>query len=265
MGGNALNFKTRRVNKDEYFLLYGEIKEKLNSLTFFKVHSGLNPKILKTVQMDLLPAYTDKEDYGDMDILCTDELFPRENNNRQLLKNELHRLFNYKDIYCNTDVWSFDYKDFQIDLIFMRLKNYYTALTYYSYNDLGNLMGRVANKMGVKYGHEGLRKKLYSEDRSRPLLEINLTQDNAKIFDFLGYDYSLWQKGFKKLEDIFEFAVSTKYFTKDLFRLENLDHENRTRNRKRKTYMSFLEWLDKKAIENSKFNCILKRFENYLI
>jgi hypothetical protein len=231
MGGSALKIaKTRRYNANEYSsLYYGDIYSKLVNLT-----KG-------SVRIALLPSYDQKETFGDMDILVEKGSYMTDG-----FQDKLKNIFQYSEIYKNGNVWSFDYKEFQIDLVFTKPDCWNTSLTYYSWNDLGNLMGRVANKLGVKYGHKGLEKKIYSEDRTRVLDEILLTRDIRRIFDFLGYDYDRFLLGFETLEDIFNYAVSSKYFAKELFHLENLDHQNRTRNRKRKTYMAFLDWLNTK-------------------
>jgi hypothetical protein len=63
-----------------------------------------------------------------------------------------------------------------------------------------------------------------------------------KIFSIAGYSYQRWLKGFKNLEEIFEFAVDTPYFNYGIFDLENRNHRSRIRDRKRQTYTKFLEW-----------------------
>ena len=42
--------------------------------------------------------------------------------------------------------------NFQIDFIKVGEENWETSKNYFSYNDLGNLMGRLAQRLGVKYG-----------------------------------------------------------------------------------------------------------------
>lgn len=273
MGGKALNFETRRVNKEEYNQLYEEIKTKLKPLaewtidlvTAFKEANKLDSELFigfKQLPFVLFPSYRNKETFGDMDILMCKEVFDKRH-----LKQKLKELFEYKDIFCNSDIWSFDYKDFQIDLVFVPFRYYETAVTYMSYDPIGNLMGKVANRLGCKYGWNGLYKKVYTEDRSRTICEIELTLEPKKIFEFLGYDYDRFLKGFDTLEEIFEYAVSSKYFNKSIFQIENLRHEDRTRNRKRVSYMLFLQWLKSKPLvenyENLSNRVNLSRLNSY--
>ena len=199
---------------------------------------------LETVPFIFIPAYRNKESFGDMDILMNKGFFDLlKYNFEQKLKNE----FEYQEIYMNNDVWSFDYKEFQIDLIFVELKDFNTSIHYYSYNDLGNLMGRIANKFGTRYGHRGLEYKLKSEYGKNCLFEnVLLSKDIKKVFEFLGFDYQKFKDGFDTLTEIFDFVISSKYFNKSIFLYENLNHQNRTRNKKRNSYIEFLAYISNK-------------------
>ena len=70
----------------------------------------------------------------------------------------------------------------------------------------------------------------------------------------MDYDYNEYLKGFNTKEDIFNFSVSTMYFKRDRFLMENLSHKDRKRNRKRKTYHEFLEFVDKNEISDKEDN-----------
>lgn len=244
MGGNALkNIKIRKYNRKEYFDLFEIIKDRLYEYS------------LKYNVWDdtfvLIPSYKNKETFGDMDILINEKWFGPINYNL------IFALYKPTEVFIekNSNVLSFDFRELQIDFIFMPDKYFKSALTYYSYNDLGNLMGRIANKMGTRYGHDGL-KKLISSGKS--FKEINLSDDISKIFEFLGFDYNEFLKGFNDLEDIFKYVINSKFFNKELFFYENLNHENRTRNRKRKTYQKFLDF-----INNLKDNNIYEYNDKY--
>lgn len=115
------------------------------------------------------------------------------------------------------------------------LEDFQTCRDYYTYNDLGNLIGRVAHKMGMKFGHLGLLYPL--RDGDHLIAELVVTRDTRQALEFMGYDFDRWNQGFDQLTDIFEFAASTPYFNPEAFTLENLNHRNRTRNRKRNTFI----------------------------
>lgn len=221
MGGQALQIaKTRRYEKDEYFALVPEVVERLKSY-FADVH--------------VVQAYANKPSFGDMDILVKAENVDFKVS--EMIQNE----FAPQEIARNSHVYSFDFKELQIDVILVKPKFWETSKVYYSFNDLGNLMGRVANRIGLKYGHFGLGFKHTHNGRSYG--DIVISQDLPKVFAFLGFSWEKYQEGFNELEDVFEYVIDSELFTPQLFAYENLDHQNRTRNAKRKTYQAFLDYL----------------------
>jgi hypothetical protein len=118
-----------------------------------------------------------------------------------------------------------------------------SSFHYFSFNDLGNLVGRVAHSVGLKLGHDGLTYKFFAQER-HVFREIKLLDDWEQILPILGYSWERYKQGFNTLEDIFEFFVSSPLFNKAIYALENRNHAARTRDQKRKTYMEFLKWLE---------------------
>lgn len=226
MGGSALSFETRRVKRDEYDMIVDTIKRIIK-------RSGIDVS-----QISDIPFYREKESFGDIDFLIVSD----EPNRRDWIS----RLFTPKEIYHNTNVYSFDYKDVQIDFIFTSLESYQPSIHYFSYNDLGNLIGRIAHKMGLKYGHDGLWYTM--RDGDYVVADILLSRDVDKILPFLGYAPKKFHEGFDSLLEIFEYVVSSPYYNYEIFDLENRNYRARTRDRKRKTYTEFLKW----AQENPK-------------
>jgi len=94
----------------------------------------------------------------------------------------------------------------------------------------------------IKYGQEGLFLDLYHKDDK--LGRVILSKDYNKIFEFLGLSYERYLEGFNELEDIFKYIAESKFFNWKDFQLDKLNKINRDRNLKRKSYMSFLEWMD---------------------
>jgi hypothetical protein len=238
MGGKL--FKLGTKNREEYFKIYQKVLDKL--LWYSNHHARIN----------LIPSYRNKQIFGDMDIMvCAGDIDTNELiTNRMDRTSPLFRLFGSTLIKKNGNVISFDYENFQIDLIFQKEKYYDSALVYYSYNDLGNLMGRVASKLGFRYGHFGLRYDLYSNDRDQLIKKIELNLTSEEIFNFLGFNFQEWKNGFDELKDIYEYVTNSKYFNKDIFLYENLNHQNRTRNKKRKVYQKFIDYIQDKPTRN---------------
>lgn len=216
IGGNALNFETRRVERVEYFQIVEEISDKLHSIGVY-------------VFADI-PAYRTKPDFGDIDILIHSDLPNR--------KEWIQKTFDPKEIYHNSNCFSFDYKDVQVDFIFTPLDEFVTSLYYFSYNDLGNLLGRVYHKLGCKFGHDGLT--LVLRDGDYQIGEINLSKNIDDILEFGKYDVDRYHQGFNDLKEIFDYSMSSPYYAYQIFDLDNRNHTARIRDRKRPTYTKFL-------------------------
>lgn len=224
MGGNALkNTTTRRYQKEEYHELAKEVKEKLTAIF---PHS----------QIEVIPAYANKPSYGDMDVLI-DATYPT--NIADVLKNT----FGYNQLVKSGSVTSFDYKELQIDLIKAAPEEFEFSLHYYSYNDMGNLLGKMAHKFGVKYGHDGVWYVM--RDGDYQFKEILLTRDPQQALALLKLDYKK-STGFQELEDMFAFVASSPFFSPYYFLLteEQKNAADRVRENKRKTYQTLLTWLE---------------------
>lgn len=239
MGGNALTVPVRRMNKDEFQLAQSHIE------TVLKDQLGLNSFGI--------PAFRQKETFGDIDIIVERDRQIGEDGISRFFQDDLIALaqqhFNARDFAPNTNMLSFDYRlsetdseGFQIDLIQTPSEFIKTSIAYYSYNDLGNFIGRIAHKMGTKFGHEGLL-YLY-RDGDYLFRTLRISQDNDAILACLGYDADRYNQAFETLNDIFDFAASSQYFNKDLFLLENRNHRARTRDRKRANYNAFLTFAE---------------------
>lgn len=231
MGGNAIS-QTQRLNWDEYERYEQELIALLGGF-------------LKT-PFAPLQFYSDKESFGDIDFVVAQ---PKPD------RGDLELFFQQigsREQYFNGDMLSFEYKNFQVDLNFVAPENYATALFYFAYNDLNNLIGRIAHKFGLKFGFDGLCYQIRTESGYRAK-KITLCKDPAAIYAFLGYDYSRFLQGFKNREAIFEFVASSRYFNAAIFELDELNHINRTRNKKRQTYQLFLQWLTGKTFNEFRF------------
>ena len=231
MGGKALNrfgVQTERKNTEEFLKIGREIQEKI-SITI-----GIETAIVK--------CYHTKADHGDLDLLIRVAIDANINWN-----DYIQNTFKPQAINANGGVYSFDYKNFQIDFIPIPESKWESALVYFSYDPLGNIMGKTFHKFGLSYGWEGLIYKFRNFNGSNSQ-DILLTNDIKKIFDFGGYDYDRYLNGFETLEDIFKFCINSKYFDSEMFKMENLKSIDRKRNRKRGSYHLFLNYLKDNGI-----------------
>lgn len=239
MGGLALkHLNTERKDRVEY----EKIVKKVSS-----VLRQIEPK------MHVVPvvAYEDKSSFGDADILCSTEHLTAEQvqvcmsllGSKGMVYNGDHKGLG--------DVFSIEVDQFQVDLLRVPKRYIECARTYFAYNDLGNLMGRVAHKMGFKYGFLGLDLPLRLG--THQFDSIKISTDTSKILNFLGFDPQRHAQGFKTLEDIFQYAKSSMYFNSDIYLLENQNAKARVRDEKRPTYQLFLKYLSQLDPQHERF------------
>lgn len=231
MGGRAIS---KLINQEEANRI--TLEQKNEYLKFFSQVSGLTP----------VREIKSKTDFGDIDFIycsCKDDVFFAE-----LIKTE----YEYHGHVKNGNITSFAVGDnHQIDIIRMSETHRESALNYYNDNDKGNLIGVIYNRLGFIFGHTGLDLRL-------PFDRLHLTHDFNMILAFLKYPSFVIEKmksGFQNYDEMFEMVMQSPYFDNEYYQFENLNNENRTRNRKRKTYQNFVEYLEshqKKTLPFSK-------------
>lgn len=231
--------------------------ERLTKEQYDEVLSALTITLpYKTVA---IPSYRAKDSFGDCDLLttATDEAFEKSLSKDFALlgKKKNGSVTSYALKYGN-------FPPFQFDLIKAKEDSFKFHYNYLSYNDLGNLIGRVAAAFGFKFAHDGLYILAWyshkGEERSvGRVKEYGKTNDCAehkieKLFisnfnealEFLGFDSLRFAQGFNTVDDILNFVASSKYFCKDFFLFENRNHDQRKRDIKRPTYTRALEYFD---------------------
>ena len=239
MGGNALKSQgidSVRLDAAEYF---PEVE---------KVVGDLSTRF--GVELKVVPAYRTKESFGDADILVSSTPEAWDKMTRHLKNTTTH--------YSNGKVFSYGHdmggRIFQVDLIYTGStpEQMSTNYDYFGFNDLGNLVGRLAHLHGFKYGHKGLFYVLRDPDDGQNVVaELVASTDTREIHEFLGLDHSVFQKGFENLEDIFKWVEKSKFFHPDIYLLENVNAVARIRDIKRSTYTKFLEW--NKSLDASEY------------
>ena len=224
MGGTALKpLVTRRVDAREYYQLEAEIAEILDR---------------ETISHEHISNYRTKQSFGDIDIVvCQD-----------LTASDVDRIFSPSAIKVNGNVISFDYKNVQVDLIcFDEYNQARFARDYFSYSDLGNLIGRVARRLGFKFTHVGLVYELYAPDNPTHLIEEVLVSDSFdECLALLGYSHNRYYLGFYCPEDGFEYITTSMYFEPTTYLLGNRNHTARVRDAKRPGYQAAVEYFKQK-------------------
>ena len=229
MGGNALkNVVTRRYARAEYY----ELKERI----LRKLQGHID-------QYDVPKEFPNKESFGDLDVL----MVPPSDMD---MENFIERIFHPTEIFHNGDVYSFDFEEFQVDFILVSREYFQNAIVYFSYSDLGGLIGNICHKIGLKYGIQGLWMNVHTKefDPTTTSTKLTLSTDVEQIFNFLGYDYQRYVDGFENDRDFYQWIVSGKYFRRFYFDDDQLNHAHRQRTSKRPIYIKFLAYLNEHQI-----------------
>jgi hypothetical protein len=267
MGGKLLtkwNLEEKRLPDSEYQRLKVQIVEKLKNDFHLVIPRSLN--------VGVAPCVRDKKDHGDLDIIMSDisavnSVF----NMKRMLSNSdwndvdsfssyIQKEFGYVP-HKNSNVYSFPVEGFQVDITLVPVEEYDTSISYTSWGDLGNLMGRIYHKMGLHYGHNGLsfwiRQGLFDNnvawsDNDHVYDKLVISTNTKEIFELGGFDYDRWLKGFDSESDVLDFITTSEYFDPKIYALENLNNINRVRNKKRGMYMRFLEQVQDKTFPAKK-------------
>lgn len=231
MGGNALGHTSVRLTRKNYDRMADECVQKLRVLyPQNRVHA--------------IEAYRTKADFGDLDILVESTGYDPFVAAQALGAHEVVRNgpTTSLGVQARAEVEYGAGNVFQVDLVSSDSASYAYAKAYFSFNDLGNLVGRTAHRAGLAHRHDGLY--YYVRDGDYKFRELMLTQDYDTALTFLGYDPARFHAGFETLTDIFEYVTGSTYFNRDIFLLENRNYQSRVRDRKRKTYTDFLAWCE---------------------
>lgn len=237
MGGNAIP-KARRVPKEEYDAIIAHVVG-----TGFLVESdeiidqqGREVQRKTLIKGEIVKSYRHKEDFGDIDVVIDDRV--------DIVPIFAH--FRPKKCAVNGNVMSIAYDSIQIDFIRTPKEYIQTTLDYFAYNDLGNLLGKIARALGFKYGNKGLIYQ-YKDENKNVIEDIQVTANLEDILAVFGLDSERYKQGFDTMEDIFKFVASSEFFHPELYALENATTANRIRDSKRKTYQAFLEWMESQS------------------
>lgn len=239
MGGTALLAKTgiesRRLSLNEFERVHTEVTNILDSLG---------------IKWLSIPFVREKTDFGDIDIIVIDERseIERKYNNNGPLKKIHDNIWKFgitDHFYLNNNpVASILYEErYQIDFIAADTEYAEYNQKYLSWNDLGNLVGRIVKRFNLTHGHDGLYYDRYNENRSHRTRFL-LSRDYNKILNILELDVKKFEFGFDTYKEMFDFVMSSPYFDPSIFMLENLNNRNRVRDAKRKIYNMFLEYIN---------------------
>lgn len=220
MGGNIFK-NTRRYSKEEYLLVQDKWVKLLEN----------------TFQIGTIRVTNDKNTFGDLDLVVS--------GSKELLIKYLQNNYVYS---INGNIISILDVDFQIDFITVPLECFNYSVNYFSLQDIGNILGRMLKQYGFKHGWQGLYYPQLSDIEGTKseyvIKEHLLSLDYYKTLEIAKVDIDKFKTGFNAIEELFQWVTASPLFIPQIFKFENLNHTNRVRDKKRKTYNMFLNWLE---------------------
>jgi len=231
MGGNALkNVCVSRINLKQLYFIQNDIYNKLQEY----------------IDITFPIQNPDKTDFGDVDILYSHK------KDNFILSDYIKELYEPIEMVHNGDVLSFsyNYNNDYVQVDFIKCKNLIASKYYFSYGDIGLIIGQIANYYDIKFGFDGLFIKLtskhigYNDDIAD---KLELSSDFENICKFFDLDFSLWGN-FSSENQIFDWIFKSKYFTKNIFINMNSKQRSKLTKQMYSRFINYIEKLEPKDI-----------------
>jgi hypothetical protein len=230
MGGKL--FGLGRIPGDRYLEIETELKQYLDN---------------KLGNYYRIPRYyRNKPDFGDLDAIVSSAACQA--NNWLQLRQEIVDELGITQYKSDGRVFSTVYQNFQVDYFLAGADFLDSTYNYLSFNDLGNLLGKICRRFNLKYGEKGLV-YVFRHSDGNYTKDLPVTIDFQKICHFLQLDYQKWQAGFSDLTDLFEWVIECPYFSVQPYLTPTKTLERRTK--ERTTIQSFVEYLQENKIDRT--------------
>ncbi len=153
--------------------------------------------------------YGDKPDFGDMDVILAKTCHSGE---WDQLRADILRDLGITEYKSIGHVFSTSFRGLQTDFFMVPAEDLETTYTFMSFNDLGNFIGRICRRFDLKYGERGLE-YVYRRATGNHHVNLEVSQDFHETCRFLGLDHDAFQKGFGSLHEVFDWVISSPYFS----------------------------------------------------
>ena len=189
--------------------------------------------------------YGSKETFGDLDVLVNRDGLPRDWSE---VESVLFARLGIEQHQRQSRLLSTVVDGLQVDFFLISGERFLPQYHFMSFNDLGNIVGRMVRKLGLKYGEDGLS-FVFRRQNGNYRRDILVSEDPEAIFSFLGLDPQPWRDGFFDLEAIFQWVTTSPYFSAAPY----LDPGRTTRKKAqtRPTMIAFVAWLEAHPVARS--------------
>jgi hypothetical protein len=226
MGGKLFNLG--RISRDRYLEIEVLMREYLD-------------RKIGAAAYRIPRYYSTKPDFGDMDIII------RLDNPTtwQTLRQEFVTDLGVTETKSGGGVFSTVYQGLQVDYFTAAPEFFESTYNYLSFNDLGNLLGKICRRFNLKYGEEGLAYVFRRQDGNYKK-DLTISTDFAEICRLLELDYGQWQQGFDELADVFDWVIASPYFSVRPYIDQSTSLEKKVK--ERTTIQKFLAYLEEQQI-----------------
>jgi hypothetical protein len=230
VGGNL--FQLGRKPRSEYLEIEAEVRRCLDAL----VGDGYR-----------IPRYyTSKPDFGDLDVVLSRAAIDTLGG-FEAFRTAITRSLGVHQSKSVGHVYSTVVREFQVDYFLREPELLDATYHYLSFNDLGNLIGKIYRRLGLKYGEEGLSYVFRRARQESYKRDLPISRDWPTILAFIGLDVPAWESGFDTLEHMFKWVVASPYFSVAPYQQQSRTTERRAA--ARPTMARFLAWLEAERID----------------
>ena len=184
--------------------------------------------------------YGDKADFGDMDVIVPSRVGWSE------LREEIARELGASETKIVGRVFSTAFRGLQTDFFAVPEAYFESTYAFMSFNDLGNLLGRICRRFNLKWGERGLEYVFRRDGDDHYKADLPVTQDFARVCAFLELDHAVWVRGFPTLVGLYEWVIACPYFSVAPY----LDEQEGTiaERKDRPTIQRFVDFLRERGI-----------------
>lgn len=192
--------------------------------------------------------YRQKPDFGDMDIILSAGKLA--GGDWQQTKAQLLEDLQITQHKSTGNVFSTVYRGLQVDFFLRQPRYFLSTYNFLSWNDLGNLLGKMFRRFNLKYGEEGLQ-YVYRRADGHYQQDIEITLDIQRILAFLQLDYETWAAGFDTLDQIYHWVIGSPYFSVAPYLTEDDSNIQRRLRQERTTVVRFVAFLKENNISKN--------------
>jgi hypothetical protein len=186
--------------------------------------------------------YASKPDFGDMDVLVPSRP------DWDVVRAELARELQITQTKAVGRVFSTVFRGLQTDFFAVPERFLDSTCCFMSFNDLGNLLGRICKRFNLKWGEQGLSYVFRRPSSDQYVQDLPLTTELAPVCRFLGLDHAAWLAGFDTLVQMFEWTIASPYFSVAPY-LDDISGTLAARATDRPTIAQFIAFLRERHVD----------------